>query len=519
MSITSWIIVLVIIQIIHAVCTWKLYEVAGRKAWEAFVPVYNAVVLMKIINRPWWWTILLFLPVINLIMFPVIWVDTLASFNRFTTKDYILGVLSLGLYIGYINYKDPNLKHKANKSRKTHSTAGEWVSSILFAVVAASIIHMYVIQPFTIPTSSLEKTLLVGDYLFVSKVNYGARIPMTPISLPMVHDTIPGIKTKSYTNKPQIPYMRLPGFQKIKRNDIVVFNWPVDTLVDINNPYKGSKIKPIDKKSNYVKRAVGIPGDSLKIVDQQMYINNQVIDLPMRARLQFSHVVSFKQPVDIRYIIQRYDITDIFPLNAEYTAFQMYMTEEAKDQIQKHPDFNEMVAVKYNDADPSIFPNDTRYAWNVDNFGPIYIPKKGDKIEITPETLPFYKRIIEVYEGWEMGNKNKISLDGNQVYLNGEAIDSYTILQDYYWMMGDNRHNSQDARNWGYVPANHIVGKPVMIFMSINNRLQGLGNKIRKDRLFTSVHGEGEAKSYLYHVIVGIILFIGIGEVRKRRKK
>ena len=273
MSWTGWFIFFLVVQVIHFAGTWKLYQAAGRKAWEATVPVYNSVVLMKIINRPWWWTILLFVPIVNLIMFPVVWVETLRSFGRNSTTDTILGIATLGLYIYYINYTQKHT-YIAERSLKPRTSTGEWVSSILFAVVAATIVHTYFMQPFTIPTSSLEKTLLVGDFLFVSKFHYGARTPMTPISFPMVHDTIPLVHTKSYRTEPQIPYFRIPGFQDIKRNDIVVFNWPVDT-VNAFQQYGDGKYyyKPIDKKSNYVKRCVGLPGDSLEVRDGYVFIN------------------------------------------------------------------------------------------------------------------------------------------------------------------------------------------------------------------------------------------------------
>ena len=229
MSWSGWLLFILIIQVIHFLGTWKLYIKAGRKAWEAAVPIYNGIVLMKIINRPWYWVVLLFIPIVNLIMFPVVWVETLRSFGRNKTIDTVLGVLSSGLYIFYINYTQ-DVTHIQDRSLKPRTSGGEWVSSILFAVVAATIVHTYVMQPFTIPTSSLEKTLLVGDFLFVSKFHYGARTPMTAVSFPMVHDTIPVLKSKSYVKDLQIPYFRFPGFQKIKQNDIVVFSWPPDTL-------------------------------------------------------------------------------------------------------------------------------------------------------------------------------------------------------------------------------------------------------------------------------------------------
>ena len=197
MTITGWLIFILILQLVHFLGTWKLYIKAGRKAWEAGVPIYNAIVLMKIINRPWWWTILLFIPIVNLIMFPVVWVETIRSFGRNSTTDTVLVLLTLGLYIYYINYTQ-DVTYIEDRSLKPRTSAGEWVSSILFAVVAATIVHTYFMQPYTIPTSSLEKTLLVGDFLFVSKFHYGARVPMTTLAAPMVHDTLPVVKTKSH---------------------------------------------------------------------------------------------------------------------------------------------------------------------------------------------------------------------------------------------------------------------------------------------------------------------------------
>src|SRR5690606_2590641 len=197
MSIIEWFVFFLIIQVIHFLGTWRLYVKAGRKAWEAIIPVYNGIILMKIINRPWWWVILLFIPIINLIMIPVIWVETIRSFGRNSTADTWLVVLSLGLYIFYANYI-LDVAYINDRNLKPSTATGEWISSILFAVVAATLVHTYFMQPFVIPSSSLEKTLLVGDFLFVSKFHYGARIPKTAIALPMVHDTIPIINTKSY---------------------------------------------------------------------------------------------------------------------------------------------------------------------------------------------------------------------------------------------------------------------------------------------------------------------------------
>jgi len=516
MTFTTLLLFILIIQAIHFLGTWKLYTLAGRKAWEAAVPVYNAVVLMKIINRPWWWVILLFVPIVNLIMFPVVWVETLRSYGRNSTADTWLGILTFGLYIYYINYTQ-DVKYIEERSLKPRTSTGEWVSSILFAIVAATIVHTYFMQPFTIPTSSLEKTLLVGDFLFVSKFHYGARTPLTAVSFPMVHDTIPVVRKKSYSTKPQLPYFRLPGFQNIKHNDIVVFNWPIDT-VNAFQQYSDGKhyYKPIDKKSNYVKRCVGLPGDSLEVRDGFVYINGKQNELPNRAKLQFAYAISVKKPLNLKYIADRYDITDIYPVNREGSLYQAHMTTDAFEKFKNYPDVNQIVSLKNKSEnwEKGIFPHDPQYQWNVNFFGPIYIPKKDATVAINTESISFYKRIIEVYEGSEMGLNNEISVSGTQVLLNGSSITEYTFLQDYYWMMGDNRNNSEDARSWGYTPYNHVVGKPVFVWMSYDSNW-----KPRWERFFTTVGGNGKPVSYLYYFLGLVAAWYVFSFFRKKKKK
>lgn len=310
---TQWIIFILIIQVIHFLGTWKLYVKAGRKAWEAAIPIYNGIVLMQIIKRPKWWVILLFIPIINLLMFPVIWVETIRSFGRKSLMESWLVVLTLGFYIYYVNY---SLDVEYIEDRSLHPTTalGEWVSSIVFAVVAATLVHTYFIQPYVIPTGSLEKTLRVGDFLFVSKFHYGARVPITTIAAPMVHDTLPGLGIRSYVadvdpstyktsllNKTHLPYMRLPGVTKIDRNDIVVFSWPADTVYRFFKKERGVK-KPIDKKSNYVKRCVGIPGDSLAVIDGYVYINGKQTVLPDRAKPQYDYMAYSQQGVSSKLL-------------------------------------------------------------------------------------------------------------------------------------------------------------------------------------------------------------------------
>ena len=520
MTFTEWFIFFLLIQVVHFLGTWKLYQRAGRKAWEAAIPVYNAVVLMKIINRPWWWVVLMFIPIVNLIIIPVIWVETIRSFGRNSTIDTVAVILTLGLYIYYVNYGTSNA-YIVDRDLKPRTETGEWISSVLFAVIAATIVHTYFMQPFTIPTASLEKTLLVGDFLFVSKFHYGARVPGTAVAFPMVHDTIPVLGVKSYLNKPQIPYLRFPGFEKVERNDIVVFNWPVDTVRKFFDRSGIHYNKPIDKKSNYVKRAVGVPGDSLAVKNGYVFINGKQLELPERAKPQFSYIGQTKgQPFNPQLLYKRYDITSGYSYNPSNNAFFIQsLSDEAFERFKNHP--NVASIERYVDSagnkNPRIFPNDGKRSWNNDNLGPIYIPEKGATVAITPETMGFYKEIIETYEGSEWGTENELRINGTQVLLNGQPIESYTFKQDYFWMMGDNRNNSEDSRTWGYVPANHIVGKPVFIWMSWDSNASGF-DKIRWDRVFTTVKGDGDPTSFLPYFLIVLVIFFGWKYFKKRRE-
>ena len=564
MTFIEWFIFFLVIQVIHFAGTWKLYLRANRKAWEAAIPIYNAVILMKIINRPKWWVILLFIPVINQLMFPIVWIETARSFGFNKRKDTALVLLTLGFYLFFINYAT-NSTYKLNRSLKPRTALGEWVSSIAFAIIAATLVHTYVMQPYTIPTSSLEKTLLVGDYLFVSKFHYGARVPTTTIATPMLHDSIPTAivsekNTKSYLNKPLLPYLRIPGFQKIKRNDIVVFNWPVDTLVHWMDPSKGTDFKPLDKKTNYVKRCVGIAGDTLEVRDGYVYINGKQNILPDRAKLQFYNKVYSKKGLStqklLRYTDKEFERKFIinFTNQNQYEKVMRYATnnpEKIKDnefiittsdegvpnwiingyrldikeistKIRKANITDEIAAKLRKDSEVdsvvkvinprgnkgnNMFPQATNLSWNTDNYGPIYIPKKGTTVPLNMNSIPFYERIIDDYEN------NQLEVIGEHIFVNGKKSTSYTFKQDYYWMMGDNRQNSLDARSWGYVPFDHVVGKPVLIWFSINE------GKIRWERLFTTVGGNGEPVSYLMYFLIAVAGYIGYSFLRKNKKK
>lgn len=508
MTMTEWFIFFLIIQVIHFVGTWKLYTKAGRRSWEAIIPIYNAIVLMKIIKRPTWWVILLFIPIINLLMFPVIWIETIRSFGKNSTVDSFLAVLTLGLYTYYINYLT-NVKYIENRSLKSRTELGEWVSSIVFAIVAATLVHTYFMQPYTIPTSSLEKSLLIGDFLFVSKFHYGARAPMTTVAAPMVHDSLPLVKAKSYLKKPQLPYFRIPGFQDIKRNEIVVFNWPTDTVRFFRDNSNIHVDKPIDKKSNYVKRCVGIPGDSLEIKDGYIYINGERTQLPDRTKTQYMHRVVTDGQLS-QTTLKRYNVTEGH-FNGD--SYYLNLTDENAGKLKNNPLVKSIVKenTPKGNYNSSIFPHNSQYDWSIDNYGPIYIPEEGKTVELNSKSLPFYKRIIEEYEN------NNLTVNGDEIFINGKLASSYTFKQDYYWMMGDNRHNSEDARYWGYVPFDHVVGKPVFIWFSWDSNQQGIANKIRWERVFTTVHGSGKPVSYLYYFLGALLIWFGYSSYRKRK--
>ena len=564
MSGAQWIIFGFIIQIVHFLGTWKLYKAAGEAPWKAIIPVYNAIIFFKIIHRPKWWVFLLFLPVINLMMFMVLWIDTVKHFGKNKSIDSVLAVLTLGFYIYTINYQtDP--KYISNKKEISRSVFSEWIGSIVFAVVAATFVHNYFFQPYIIPTGSLEKSLLIGDFLFVSKFHYGARIPTTTIAFPMVHDTLPLVNSRSYLNKPQLPYLRLPRIQKIKRNDIVVFNWPADTVRRFFVKEAGVK-KPLDKKSNYVKRCVGIAGDTLEIVGGFVHINGVKNVLPERARVLFnfkaynSKGVSSRKLLDlgIRDFYRKFRIENISQNSyAQLTPYLLGTQDNSQGNfivitshkglpielvrslglrvseiLEKSKDLNLTIKEaenlkkqnfidsiiqknqKIKTPNSSFFPNKIPFDWNNDNFGPIFIPKAGAPVDLNLDNLPLYKKIIVDYE------KNKLETDGNTILINGKKSSQYKFKMNYYWMMGDNRHRSEDSRYWGFVPEDHIVGKPVFIWFSIDGINDGIRNwKIRWDRVFSTVGGSGKRVSYFPYFVVLIVIWQSFVYFRKRKNK
>jgi signal peptidase I len=382
-------------------------------------------------------------------------------------------------YFQFIPWPDQKGK-QANISKQD-----EWEEGITFAIIAATLIHVFFLQPFTIPTSSMEKSMLVGDFLIVSKVNYGANIPNTPLFLPFMHQKIPGTQnTPSYSKLIQLGYNRLPGFQSIKNNDIVVFNFPADTL---------REHIPFDKKMNYVKRCVGIAGDSLEIIEKDVYINGKQIIKTKNIITQFQYIIKPKDSVyvsaNVMSSLEQLLIENDIETYAQYASqkgysqlmklnekrknekkygplkntgfFIVFLTNDEKRIIEKT--VNKWFVFSEQEFEKNLFPKTLKKDWTSNNYGPIYIPKKGDTLTLNKENIHFYKKIIEDYEN----NKLEI-LNTDLIVINEQPTKSYEVKMNYYWMMGDNRHNSEDSRVWGFVPENHIVGKPIFTWLSIN---------------------------------------------------
>jgi len=402
----------------------------------------------------------------------------------------------------YISKKVKWNPFKQDKN-KPKSKWKEWADALIFALVVSTIIKIFIFQLYAIPTGSLEKTMLIGDRLFVSKLSYGPKMPNTPISFPLVHNVLPFTKkTNSYVEWIKWPYKRIAGFGKIERDDIVVFNFPVgDTiLVGNENPdyyewirqfgrkviYENYEIKsrPLDKKENFVKRCVAIPGDTLTIVDTKVYINGKA--QPNYKGIQYNYIV---KTTDGIINPKAFDRMGIYKKDANYDAanaqYHIPLTDEMVSKLKQFPSLEKLEKniVPKGKYEAHIFPHNPKFVWNNDNFGPLVIPKKGMTIKLTEDNLILYRRVINVYDENNYEEKN-----GN-VFIDGKQVKEYTFKQNYYWMMGDNRHNSADSRAWGFVPENHIVGKPVMVFYSLNEE-KSFPSNIRWDRIFKIIGKE-----------------------------
>lgn len=358
-------------------------------------------------------------------------------------------------------------KKEEDKEKVKKSAVREWADAIVFAVVAATLIRWLLLEAFTIPTPSMEKSLLVGDFLFVSKIHYGSRTPQTPLQLPLTHQKIWGTDIPSYLDWIKLPSYRLPAISSVKRNDVVVFNFPTEHQF------------PTDLKTHYIKRCVGVPGDVLEVKDMQVFVNGGSLVNP--ENMQFKYYVVTDQDINER-ILNKFDISS-YDINRVQNGYLIDMEPAAAEQMKALSFVQEVIPyqLKAGDAEQGVFPSSLDLNWNRDNYGPLEIPAEGQTIEMNPDNVEKYEYVITYYEGHD-----NVEVKDFKLFIDGQEISTYTFKQDYYFMMGDNRHNSLDSRYWGFVPADHVVGKALFIWMSIDTE-NSLLNKIRWSRLFNGI--------------------------------
>jgi len=497
-------LILIFLLLFFPILLWKIFETAGEAGWKSAVPILNYYTWLRIINKPLWWFIFIVMPFINAFMVMLMVVETLKCYKIYDLGNQALSVLFPFLYLPWLGLKkQASYVEPANRVKIRKTPLREWVDAIIFAVIAASIIRIFMVEAYTIPTSSMEKSLLVGDFLFVSKLSYGPKVPNTPLAFPFVHHTLPLTATaKSYVEWLKVPYYRFPGITDIKNNDVVVFNYPDGDTVALsvqNQSYYqlvrnygryrvwndkanfGDIVaRPVDKRENYIKRCIAIPGDTLEIIDQVVYINGKVADLPVES--QFKYIVRTDGTRINPMALDKLDITEEIGM-AGPDEMVLTLTRETAEKIKGFVNVKEVKKIIQPKGfwQPYIFPFDSVYPWNVDNFGPLVIPKAGVTVQLNSKTILLYEKVIKNYE------LNNLEVEGNTILINGKPATSYTFKMDYYWMMGDNRHNSADSRFWGFVPVDHIVGKAVFVWLSLDNNKSLFGGKIRMDKLFRTI--------------------------------
>ena len=497
---------------------WFIFKKAGQQPWKALIPIYNIVVWIKVCGKNWKWYIYFIIPAINVFTFLLMVVETAKVFKRYGFWEQTFAVIFPWIYLPILGLsKKMEYTNPADLEPHQVGKIRDWLDAIVFALVAAVIIRGNILEFYKIPSSSMEKTLLVGDYLLVSKIAYGPRVAMTPLSFPLVHNVMPlsNGQTESYLPWVKLPYHRYPGLRKIKRYDAVVFNYPDgDTVATawqsnrsyhdlvreygydaINNatalPVAGRmvenhiRVRPVDKRENFIKRCIALPGETLQIKNQTVLINGYPMDPP--ADIQSTYAVTFKSALtDPHKVLRSIGISEEDYNNAlaqQYyegsSQFVLPLTEKLAAKLRNRNEIQSVTKtlIPVGDSSASLFPHDLRYNWSVDDFGPVTIPQAGQSVTLTPENLPIYQRVISVYEN------NTLELKDGKIYINGTQTDTYTFKMNYYWMMGDNRHNSADSRFWGFVPEDHIVGVASLIMFSWDKD----SHKPRLKRVFKTV--------------------------------
>ena len=541
-STTALIIILALVFLGWQIGLWGIFKKAGLAPWKSLIPFYNIWLWVRnVIERPWWWFLIFLIPYLGIFMFfYMIW-ETIHQFNKYGYVTLILGTLFFMLYMPYLGFS-PREKflHRDELPKIKKTSAQSWVDALIFAVAAAYIIRTCWFELYKIPTSSMESSLMVGDFLSVSKIAYGVRVPNTPIAVPFVHNKMPLTKyAKSYSEIIKLPYIRSKAIKPIRNNDVVVFNYPDGDTVALerqaesyyaivreyealfnpnasqvekeNNfyryspetiamlqqkypgpyyPGKGHDVvmkeykvvaRPVDKRENYVKRCIAVAGDELKIVDKQVYINGKPAKNP--NRLQYSYYVT--NPTGMQLSLKKRKELDINEEDAQKVDAYGYvfrLNADQKSKIEKLGYSVQIIEDKPGAFDPSIFPHSPNYQWNKDNFGPLVVPAKGMTVALDTQNIVLYDKIIHQYEG------NDLAVKDGKIYLNGKVATEYTFKMDYYFMMGDNRHNSADSRFWGFVPEDHVVGKASLVWLSVDKFKDfGEKGKIRWNRMFKKI--------------------------------
>lgn len=474
---------------------YKLFQKAGAPAWKAFVPFYNTWVMQELADRPKHWVFWQLIPVGGWFISMGIFIEFAKVFGKYSFLDHTGASLLAPFYFPYIaNRKDTKFVGPAGAKNAKKSWIREWVDAAVFAIVAATLIRLFIFEAYTIPTGSMEKSLLVNDFLFVSKISYGPRVPNTPLSIPFIHNYIPGVGSKSYSEAIKLPYMRWWP-RPVKRGDAVVFNFPAgDTVIHadgfesadpyydikrraaagsqsdidiLNNPTRYPVVAhPVDKTDNYIKRCIGIAGDTLEIIKGDVYINNVKQEAPPMSPRNYLVYVKDNVRLDKEgleeigiMINETSRSSDLMQVNT--SRYLINLTQSEKAILEKSPLIAKIDPYYIDEPDPiKYFPYDTIHNWSVDNYGKIWIPKKDATLQLTPENYSVYERAIRVYE------HNDFYMKDGKFFLNGNEVTSYTFKMNYYWMMGDNRHGSQDSRFWGFVPEDRIVGKAWLIWFS-----------------------------------------------------
>lgn len=525
----TYTVYVLILSVLMGISTWKLFKKLGYSPLFAFIPFYNYFIILKETKHPKWWAILSYLPIVGPIMMSVFHLYLMKKFGKSLFKDQLLTVILPFIYMATVNYSkdaeiedenDPYLTEEEKNAKKKDS----FIGSITFAVVFATIIHVFVTQPFGIPTGSMERTLLVGDFLFVNKWSYGYRLPMRPVAIPFLQGTImdtgepgnPKDDPKSYVEGIKLPYERIFQFNKPQKNDIVVFNYPRDSVHTA-----------IDRMDPYVKRCVAVAGDTFEMRNGRLFVNGKPETVLGDQEVQHRYIVNTGSQLDILGLYKVYGFLPVQEIQSEngfIYAFQG-LTDKVAAEIKQLPQVIDMkediqtkgeAAIAYRneaktkiDTTNSIFPINKN--WNQDQYGPLRIPKKGDVVTINQETLPEYQWIIKNYENNSLENRN------GKIFINGKETSQYTIKQDYYMMVGDNRDASLDARFFGFVPEENIVGKPMFTWLSIegafkdsSSSYQADGWRIRWDRMFKATNtGEVNKTSYWWIAAMILILFFG----------